>query len=241
VIWVRPDCEGWLRGPIEAKFEGIRDREPVEGRVPHFICRPPGAPFRVLVRSVARGGFLAFLGFRHLGAGRLAREQKALDAARAAGLRVPELVAYRVDPAGLFFKRLTVVYRVIEGAARLDLVLRETSGPGRWRVIERVANETRRLHDAGILHGDLNVKNFLVDDRIAILDFDRASLRGGDKLGELARLYRSLGKVLGPQFPRGDRARLVRAYLGPGGEFRRVLRMCERRLACHRLFWRNRH
>jgi 3-deoxy-D-manno-octulosonic acid kinase len=62
----------------------------------------------------------------------------------------------------------------------------------------------RRFHDHGVIHADLNARNILItgDNRVYLIDFDRAQIRlGATSLfqASLGRLKRSLHKFLGEE------------------------------------------
>jgi tRNA A-37 threonylcarbamoyl transferase component Bud32 len=231
LLYIREGIGGWIREGLIGRFENVppERRTPIRGRGAHFTFESPDG--RVLVRTVRRGGWLSFMGDRLLGAGRVFNELRMLDAARRAGMSVPEPLGYSIR--GRIFKRATVVYREIEGARTLDEALREGSEP-----VIAAAKAARDLHDAGILHGDLNCRNVLLREGRAILvDFDRARpcRSPAAHRRELARLFRSLAKELGDAFAKDARALLVDAYSGapdPG-----LLEECERRLRSHRRWW----
>jgi len=222
----------WLRDGLADDFSGVPGdrRAPVAGRGgAHFAFESPEG--RVLVRKVRRGGWLSFLGERLFSASRVFNEVRMLDAARKAGLSVPDLLGFSVR--GTLIKRATVVYREIVGARTL---LQDVK-VGRSMI--SAAKAARDLHSAGILHGDLNARNILLHDgRAFLIDFDRARpcRDAGAHRRELARLFRSLAKELGTGFAPDARALLVDAYAGgpdPG-----LLEECERRLAGHGRWWR---
>lgn len=59
----------------------------------------------------------------------------------------------------------------------------------------------RRFHDQGVVHADLNARNILIsgDNRVYLIDFDRARIRAGARSlfqANLKRLQRSLQKFL---------------------------------------------
>lgn len=233
-LYLREGVGPWLREGLLHRFENVpeeRRRLIQGGRGIHFTFATPDG--RALVRAVRRGGWLSFLGDRLFGAGRVFNELRMLQAARRAGLAVPEVLGFSIRGGPLSIKRATVVYREIEDARTLDEALRE--GPG---ALIAAAKAARDLHDAGIVHGDLNCRNILLRQGCAILiDFDRArpSRSPVSHRRELARLFRSLAKEAGDDFTQDARALLVDAYAGapePG-----LLAECERRLRRHRFWW----
>lgn len=237
-LHLRPDVRSWLQNPLSEDFASIRDRQSVPGRTPHFICRPSGAPFSILVRTPTRGGIWSFLGWRHFTIGRVRRELEALKIAAEARLQVPELLAYQVR--GGLFKKITCVYGVLEGALTFDEALSRRSASSRWDLLGRVAAEIRKLHFAGLRHGDLNVRNILVGpgDRVSFVDFDGAYRASGSGFSEVARLCRSIEKTMTGRMMATDKARLIRAYIDPKWPLKPSLARCERAMGRHRCWWK---
>lgn len=220
-----------------------------------------------LVRHYRRGGFLGrFLGDRYCGAGRFFEEARITEKARSLGIATPEVLAVRAEKVGWGWYRGDLVTRQISGSRDLDDYLATWRwrgiGPGdpqRGTILRKLAELLRRMHDAGIVHGDLNVKNlllriepeggeaiqaFVVDlDKARILPTVPARLRAENIL----RLYRSLEKqgFAGSLVGRRDRMGFVRAY-GVGHrcmvrELAQHLRRGSRGLRVHRLAWRLSH
>jgi tRNA A-37 threonylcarbamoyl transferase component Bud32 len=75
--------------------------------------------------------------------------------------------------------------------------------PERGRVCEQVARATRILHDAGGVHADLNLQNYLVRRRqgeteVLIIDCDKVVLRrvgDRDRRAAFDRLCRSIRRL----------------------------------------------
>lgn len=210
------------------------------GRV-RFAEIAPGE--RVAIRHYFRGGlFGRLVRDLFLDPGRGFRELALYDRARAAGVPTLEPVGAVARRAGLLFWRLDLVTRAVAGAA--DLAARA----GDRRAIEAAARAVRALHDAGIEHADLNLRNILIgpDGRAIVIDLDRARARGGPlgpraRLRNLFRLYRSGVKVLGRVPPRAA-VRFGRAYFRKD---RAALRQAARaldgyraRIAVRSVLWR---
>lgn len=226
-VYVRPDCRAWLEQDLLSDFADVGPVVELRGRSPHFIYLPKGAPRRIIVRRPVRGGLISFLGRNYLGTRRIEIEISALHAAQTLGIRVPELVGYRIDPGFLFYKKFTLVYYEIEEARSLDTV--------RPLPVREVARAVRALHDARILHRDLNLKNILVTkDGIAFVDLGQAKLGVESCIPDIVRLNRSAEK-----FKVGllDRIRFLRAYEPDRGRRRQIARACARNLALHRIWW----
>lgn len=123
------------------------------------------------------------------------------------------------------------------------------------RETAREAGRTVRLmHDRGVCHGDLNLKNLLVQvtgqgaPRVYIIDFDRSRIRGSlttaERVRNLLRLNRSAEKwkAQGIHITYGNRARFFQAYAGGDGEIiqamKRRLRWARLSAWWHRMGWR---
>lgn len=207
----------------------------------------------MFVRRATRGGLIgAVLGGLYTAVRRPLQEMRAATAARDAGVGVPEPLAVRVTRVGGMFYRFTVVAREIENAEDL-LTAATTPSPGRKRrLIHRVADEMRHLHESGVYHADLTLKNILMSgDSCYIIDLDKATLAGGrhERLDmmNLARLNRSVVKLLGTKgtVTRTDKLRFLRRYLGgPSmplgtgrGRIKELSQLCAQGLWFHRLWW----
>ncbi|MCA9773242.1 MAG: phosphotransferase [Myxococcales bacterium] len=213
-----------------------------------------GRECRLLVRHYRRGGVLApLLGDRYLGGGtpRPVAELLATEFARAHDVAVPTIAGALVRPAGPFAYRGDLF--VVEEPGSVDLLgfLRREPDPARRRaVLRRTGAEIRRMHDAGLDHRDLNVKNVLVrrDGAIMILDFDRA--RVFDRLSDpararaLTRLLRSAIKrdLVPARVGRGEVIAFVRGYARGDAAaiagLRAELKRMRRGLPFRRLLWK---
>jgi tRNA A-37 threonylcarbamoyl transferase component Bud32 len=228
-LYLREGTEGWLKEGLETAFASASERRPVRGRGTHFTAA--AGQGRILVRTVRRGGFFSFLGDNLFSSRRVFNEVRMLETAAAAGLNVPELLGFSIR--GGLLKKILVVYREIEGVRTLEEAVR--SDPG---AIEAGARGARALHQAGILHGDLNCRNLLLrDGTVFIIDLDaaRPSRRRSEFRIEIARLFRSLVKELSEGFTPELRRRFIEAYAGEDVEG--LLSFCERRLKRHRFWW----
>jgi len=142
----------------------------------------------LVLRRLRRGGAMRWLGETYFGLHpRPLREFATLLRARRRGLPVPDPVAAVVE------RRLGIAYRGF-------LLMRDLGGEPLSALIGReappdllalLAEEMRRVHDAGLDHPDLNLGNVLwiprsFGSRLAFVDLDRARLHGGP-LGVTAR------------------------------------------------------
>lgn len=248
VVFIRPDWKESLLRDLLEDFQGVeasRRRVHEYGRVAHFSYHPAGAPERVFVRHARRGGLAgALLGGLYLRLDRPVRELRAAAVARGAGVGVPDPVAVRATRVGGLFWRFTVVTSEVRDAANLLTLAPTLDGPRKRQAIERVADELRRLHAAGVYHADLTVKNILLNDAgVYIIDLDKAVLAGGRvsslDVMNLARLNRSVEKCLGPRgcVTRADKLRFLRRYLGGRDRLKELALLCGSGLWIHRLWW----
>ncbi len=190
----------------------------------------------LVVRHYYHGGiFRKLTGDLFPGTGRFLNELRLLESARRGEVAVPEPVGLLIEPVfpALFRADLVTVYL----PESVDLLSHcrnlAASGPGRCPpgVISAAGRQVARLHRAGILHGDLQLKNILVrpvrtPPEVFLLDFDRAREGPATPAGRrrnLRRLYRSFLKMTlaGPGTSRYDPIRFLRAYAPGDREFRR--------------------
>lgn len=247
-VLIRPEWKAFLLQDLVGDFAGVapsQRRTYSHGRVAHFSYLPSGAPGRVFVRRATRGGLIgAVMGGLYTAIGRPLRELRAATAARNAGVGVPEPIAVRLTRVVGIFYRFTMISREIENAEDL-LTFASTPSTGRKRdVIARVADEMRRLHESGVYHADLTMKNILMSgDSIYIIDLDKATLvpkrDGRLDMTNLARLNRSVVKLLGTrgQVSRTDKLRFLRRYLGGRERIKELSQLCAQGLWFHRLWW----
>jgi diguanylate cyclase (GGDEF)-like protein/PAS domain S-box-containing protein len=187
------DRHGTLIAAAEARPHG----RPLTGRGRVVVVPAPGSTDgeRWVVRHYHRGGAVArFLGDRYLRTGRLRpfHEFRALERLRALGVPSPEPVAAAVYLHGLFY-RGDLVTRWVPGSIDLAGCLFPTTSPETRpsppTAMRAAGRLVRQLHDHGVLHPDLNLKNILLvpapapapapsaEPDALILDLDRAVVR----------------------------------------------------------------
>ena len=150
-----------------------------------------------VVRHYRRGGSASWLGDRYarVGVPRSLRELQVSVAARARGIRTPEVkVAAWYDGGG--FRRCDIAVEYIADSCDLAHVL---FASGERAQVAAAAALIRDCMRKGLLHRDLNLKNVLVaGDRAYILDLDRCRLTGKLSRGQITRMQnrfmRSLAK-----------------------------------------------
>lgn len=171
-----------------------------------------------VLRHYRRGGLAArFSDDRYLWTG-LERtrpwcEWRLLDHLYKEGLPVPQPVAARVTRTGLAYRGDLLTRRIRDAVSLAERLTGAAPGGVPWRAVGACL---RRFHDAGVWHADLNAHNLLLDtmDRVYLIDFDRGERRStgrGWQLSNLARLHRSLAKLV-PAVPARGWAELMDGY-----------------------------
>ncbi len=202
----------------------------------------------VILRRYRHGGWLAPLtGERFLGTGRFRREFDLGRQAWAAGVPTPRPVAVGWRGAGLTRRGCLATLEVAH-ARDLLAVFSEASSPAERRAAPRAAaRAVRALHDAGITHADLHLKNILLEQgperqapegaageaaaghRAWIVDLDlarreEAPLPLRARVSNLARLARSAEKHrrAGLALGEAEVEAFCEAYFGEDAEGRRA-------------------
>jgi len=215
----------------------------------------------MMVRRYVHGGLWARFG-RDLywGIERAVAELIVAESAKRGGVRTP-------DPVGILGQRMqgplwrlaflsaevTDSEDLIHYGCRLSEYPPETAALEKRGVIREAAQQVRKMHDLGIDHADLHLKNLLLRRRadstpeVYLLDFDGASagppLDSDQRLRNLKRLARSVRKVriADTVLTAWDRLRFVRDYVHGHPEAHALMRQWARRLAssgrAHEAWW----
>jgi tRNA A-37 threonylcarbamoyl transferase component Bud32 len=207
VLAEAPLCQGLERADLAGALRGGPPAGPApRGRGVLQRLEIAGGPALVL-RRYRHGGMLAGLtGDRFLGHGRFLREFELGRAAWADGVPTPRPVAVGWK-AGAIATRGFLATVELDGARDLlDLFAAPISAPKRHAAVRSSARAIRALHDAGVDHADLHLKNLLVGEGPAgpgstawVVDLDLARRVAGGlpraaRVSNLARLYRSVEK-----------------------------------------------
>jgi 3-deoxy-D-manno-octulosonic acid kinase len=199
------------------------------GREAHPIMELPGGE-RVVSRRYRRGGAVRhlnratyFLGHRAL------QELRATARARAGGVRAPLVIAAVERPHRLGYTA-TLLTRLVPQAQELASWLAGVAPEDREGVLRELGAQIATMHEAGVAHPDLNLRNFLVSrgesTRVWILDFDRAltleaAVPPSRRARDLLRLGRSIRKLRAPID--GPAHKALRAGYGPAWPLRSPL------------------
>lgn len=210
-----------------------------------------GAAGAAIVRPLVRGGLVGLVVRRRsLDPGRALAELRLCAEASARGASVLEVLAAVTRRDGVGYTH-GLVTREVVAARDLLAALRASEGPrARGRALAAAGRAIRRLHDAGVDHVDLNLKNVLLraDGEALILDLDRCRLTPGPaservrqrNLLRLLRSWRKLAAAEARSVQARDPLRLARAYARGERELLRRLVSAGRRarFPLHRLRWR---
>lgn len=194
---------------ILARLEGRPTR--IADRVTSWHWHPRWGPDSGLhVRQYAHGGALGrYLGTVFLGEQRMLDELRLSMHAQRSGVPTAAPFAVRIERVyGPFVSAYYVCASIPEAVNLLDYCL--DAGPNlakrpkvRAEITEAVARSCAAMHDTGILHADLNLKNILVRPvgwpiQAFVIDFDKSRLLGSltptQRISNLLRLERSFRK-----------------------------------------------
>ncbi|UCF81736.1 MAG: hypothetical protein JSV08_04805 [Acidobacteriota bacterium] len=196
---------------MEQDFDSLPLWEGAKGRAPLRRLALSGRS-DALVRAVRRGGLLRRWRGETFGrTGRFLKELEASERLHAGGLRTPRILALKLEKTarGALRRpgwRAWTVLEPVAGAEPLRealLLVRasESSAPERGEALaEQAAHLLWGMHEAGVVHADPHVGNFLANrEGVWLLDLDKARLpsRVGllPRVGNLLRFVRSLEKA----------------------------------------------
>lgn len=205
----------------------------------------------LIVRRYRHGGLLAgLLRSLYIGPDRAVMELAVSETARLGGMRTPRAVGVLVSRVLGPFRRLAIMTEEISDSedlvhycCRLNDYPPETAALEKRGAIREAARQIRKMHDIGIVHADLHLKNLLLRRRstetpeMYVIDFDRAfvtaRLTPKQRLRNLKRLARSVRKVrvADAVLTAWDKIRFLRAYLEGMPDGRKRLRIWARKLA----------
>ncbi|MCK5578103.1 MAG: hypothetical protein KAI63_01125 [Planctomycetes bacterium] len=236
----------------------------VQGRAKHWVLDVnKGGVDRIIVRRYVRGGLINrwLLGDLLWGVNRPIKELSVTESGRERQAPVPEILSLRLHRAWGPFWRADIIFKEIPETVDLYAVIMSleklTDQPRRFheekkKIIKAVAEAVRSLHQAGVWHQDMQLRNILIRKqadqvRAYTIDLDRSKffekLSFSQKVNNLVRLYRSIEKWgIGRGVIRiSDRCRLLKEYFRDQ-EFTRQKRWvisnrCEFNLKLHKLWW----
>ncbi|MBP9003948.1 MAG: hypothetical protein KBH78_10035 [Candidatus Hydrogenedentes bacterium] len=180
---------------------------------------------RGILRECRRGGWIGRLWRRHyLLANRPLREWRVHCRAWQLGVPTVEPLGVRWVWRGPFCAGLLAT-RYAEGVSLGRWLATEPGEAARRDCLRRVGSVTRQVHDAGLLHADLQVRNILVTPagEVLLLDWDRGRILNrpatpAERSHGVFRFRRSLEKS-------GGAPEWFDAFLEGYGDFRPVWRV----------------
>jgi tRNA A-37 threonylcarbamoyl transferase component Bud32 len=218
------------------------------GRGEVLISKGPGGA--VAIRRYRHGGLLRRLtGDLFFFGNRPFQELVVTEEARSAGVPTLKILAAirQRDWGGWYRGYLITEYL----PATLDLIHyldRQPAGTKRHQVIEQAAEAARKIHQKGIYHADLHLKNFLVEEgkriKVYLIDFDKSTvcsrLSPSRRMKNLQRLDRSAEKLkrLGLALTENDKRIFCHAYAARDQAIRPYLKRFAERYWWHSLMYR---
>jgi len=188
--------------PAVETLGGGREAHPV-------VVLPTGE--KAVVRAYHRGGLIQRVNAsRYFGGNRAFDELRATERARTGGVRTARIVAAIESPHAVGYTAMLATL-LIPGARDAARWLADETE--RDPMLRDAGRQLAAMHDAGVSHPDVNLRNLLVAERegapeVWLLDFDKARVYAGPvtrtrRATDLRRLARS--------------ARKLRVDIGPDG------------------------
>jgi hypothetical protein len=225
------------------------------GRGPNRLLPDAIQGRAIRIRPMRHGGTLrALLGDRYLSPARVQREFQLWTWLRAHLVPLVEPVFAGSSRSGLFWRSSFATIECPDALDGLAWLKTNPTDEVLTRSCESVARALHQLHDLGVLHGDLNLRNILFEAdpdltqiRCYLIDLDRARKRStvspAARMREWMRLARSVEKEGAKElFSQRLRTHLLNAYCDGDVDLRErmlsALPREHRRLARHRWMWR---
>jgi 3-deoxy-D-manno-octulosonic acid kinase len=269
---IRADCEAAVDYLFSARYN-TADSGTVRGRGSYPVARiktSAGKEIEVIIRAYRRGGLAGLVLPDMFTDARRPLEELALtEKGRVDGVALPEIIGLQMKWVAPFFYRARIAVKKIPDTITLNETLLSFAKEGgnhkelyakKRSLIAALVKSVRQLHNAGINHRDLNIRNILIkraglDFTAYIIDLDKSACEPGPKglgfdkrIDNLIRLNRSLSKML---FKSGllfkevlsqtDRRRFLESYLQGEGitreRKRAIINACLRRIGLHKWWW----
>lgn len=203
----------------------------------------------VAVRKYRHGGLLRrFTGDLFFFGTRPFQETAITEKVKSAGVPTVEILAAIIDRGWGGWYRGYLITRYLPTATDFISYLdKEPEGKMRRAVIEKAADAVKRMHQGGIYHADLHLKNFLVVGKrstVYLIDFDKSevspSLRPSKRMKNLKRLDRSAEKLtrLGLSLTPGDKKTFCRVYTSGDREIRPYVKTYQQRYHWYQRLYR---
>ena len=209
-----------------------------------------GKDGEVAIRKYRHGGLLRRLaGDLFFFGARPFHEVAITEEVKSAGVPTLEILAAIMERGWGGWYRGYLITRYLPTAGDLISFLDQVpAGKRRRAVIEKAGETVRKIHQRGIYHADLHLKNFLVEEKkgikVYLIDFDKSAvftrLAPSQRMKNLKRLDRSAEKLkrLGLSLTRGDKESFCRVYASGDKEIRPYLKVYLERYRWYRLLYR---
>jgi tRNA A-37 threonylcarbamoyl transferase component Bud32 len=203
----------------------------------------------VAVRKYRHGGLLRRLtGDLFFFGARPFQEVAVTEEVKSAGVPTLDILAAIKEHRWSRWYRGYLITRYLPSATDLISCLdNEPEGKRRRAIIEKAGEAVRIIHQAGIYHADLHLKNFLVEGKkggVYLIDFDKSKvfprLKPSRRMKNLKRLDRSAEKLIRHGLPltTADKRTFCRAYASGDSEIHPYLRNYLKRYRWHTLLYR---
>ncbi|MFN3466435.1 MAG: lipopolysaccharide kinase InaA family protein [Candidatus Brocadiales bacterium] len=244
-------------------------KKTVEGRAEH-PCIPIEGEGTAILRRVRHGGLWGKLAGDILwGAGRPVQELINTNKALERGVPTAEILGVRLEGlmgpifglalplyrAEVFSRELPEAVDLIEFLESLPPDRAKALSLHKRKIIRTVAMSVRAMHEAGLYHNDLHLKNILITReapfKAYIIDLDRSSLHEflplAQRIKNLVRLDRSVEKFIAVVayrnmplrlITRRDKLRFLRDYEDGNPIWKEVARGLNPGHTFHRWWWR---
>jgi tRNA A-37 threonylcarbamoyl transferase component Bud32 len=210
-----------------------------------------GSPGKIAIRRYRHGGLLRrFTGDLFLFGARPFQEVAVTEKVRSAGVPSLEiLAAIRERGWGGWYRGYLITEYLPAARDMIHYLDRQRGRTRRQEVIKQAAEAVRKMHQAGIYHADLHLKNFLVEEKkkevtVYLIDFDKSAifphLPPSRRMNNLKRLDRSAEKLKRHGLPltRRDKGVFCRAYAAADQEIRPLLRTFLKQYRWYNLLYR---
>jgi tRNA A-37 threonylcarbamoyl transferase component Bud32 len=208
-----------------------------------------GKEGEVAVRKYRHGGLLRRLtGDLFFFGARPFQEVAVTEEVKRAGVPTLEILAAIIERECLGFYRGYLITRYRPSVTDLISYLdNELEDKRRKAVIEKAGEAVKRIHQAGIYHADLHLKNFLIEKKgptVYLIDFDKSMvfphLGPQRRMKNLKRLDRSAEKLIRHGLPltKRDKRTFCRTYASGDQEIRSYLKTYLEQYRWYRFFYR---
>lgn len=247
------DLWAWTKDP-EKKVSYYKGRVPAAA-----MTLPIQEGLRIVVRRYHHGGLLGrFQKDLYLFSFPPLREMAACEYARSHDVPAVEVLGAVQERVGKFFYRVDLITRHLPEGTDLGDYFQQKYTVNSWKdkreILTGAALLIRKMHDKGIFHSDLHLKNIFMSQQnghkeFFLLDFDKAhilpNISNEMRLRNLLRLERYLAKYFSRvnKFSLADRLIFLTAYFGSKEKAyafaRKNRKRFKRHVQAHRLLWWN--